>query len=217
MEYCVNIMVGKADNLEETARDGDETISLLIDTMSKARTEPSFRVHEFTGTLSLCLQVLRGRVTLCQNHSIDPVATTAAIAPIKDLLLRMEGIQLEDPGTFGEPTRYPGYYEGSWSNNQYPLYQTKYRRVLIRFLDDLSRARDTLYAEKYSGMLDDQDRELAEPADDWAHPRGHVSRDVWPWRVESNDFRGLSLEKDAPFLHAFVHKVRRDPVLNFLS
>ena len=218
MSFCVSILAGRADNLEESARDGDETIGLLIDTMSKARTEPNFQESEFNQTTTLCRKVLWERVLLCQKHLIPDSKTEAAIAPLKDLLLRVESIQLEDPGTFGEPELYPHRYQDGWYSftiDLFPLYRRTYRRVLVKFMDDLSHARHALYADKRSAMefeLDDQ-KDSYDVRDPWSisHTRHAWStsrtRDAWPYEVMANTFKGLSLEKDAPFLYEYLRKV----------
>lgn len=213
MSSCTTILAGKAENLEATARDGDEVVRLLIDAMSKARTEPSFSSYEFSRIYSLCLQILWARLKLCQKHSISESRTRSVINPIKELFLCTEKIQLDDPGTFGQPALYPDYYQVGWSSlstDLYPSYQIKYRAVAIAFLDDVSQARDALYAEKRTALLDDQSEPSAkaEQHDVETGP----SRYPWPCAVNPKDFTGLSLEKDAPLFYAYLFKIVFTPI-----
>jgi hypothetical protein len=211
MGLCVNILAGKADNFEDTGRQGDEVIGLLIDTMSKARAEPNFQAHEFNETTTLCRKVLWERISLCQRHSIEESRAEAVIAPLKALFLRIESIRLEDPGTFGRPTLYPRHYDDGWnpySINLYPSFEAKYRRLIIRFMDDLGSARDALYAERRSTMELERDNSVViETSYDGDRFNIENTRDAWPYEVTANSFKGLSLEKDAPCLHSFLHKV----------
>jgi hypothetical protein len=215
MASCVKTLAGKAENLEETAQYGDEAIGLLIDTMSKARAEPNFQAEEFNETLSLCRKVLRERMSLCQNHLIPESKTKAVVTPLKALFLRVESIQLDDSGTFGKPTLYPCRYNEGWdffTISFLPSSLPKYRRLLVTFMDDLSSARDALYADKRSTMMDLEQDDRSEGMDTDLNDDSdgfdvEARRDAWPYDVTADSFKGLSLERDAPFLHSFLRKV----------
>jgi hypothetical protein len=214
MTLCVLTLAGKAENLEETAQYGDEAIGLLIDAMSKARTEPNFQAEEFNQITFLCRKVLWERMTLCQNHLIPESKTEAVITPLKALFLRVESIQLDDPGTFGKPALYPRRYNEGWHSftiSLLPSFLPKYRRLLVTFMDDLSSARDALYADKRSTMelyRDDgsegTDTDLGDDSDEFDVK---IHRDAWPYEVTADSFKDLSLERDAPCLHRFLRKV----------
>jgi hypothetical protein len=214
MGSCVNVLAGKADNLEDSARQGDEAIGLLIDIMNKARTEPNFQAREFSETITLCRKVLWERISLCQRHFIEVSRAKAVINPLKALFLRVESIRLEDPGTFGTPTLYPCHYDDGWNSfsiSLYPSFEAKYRRLIIRFMDDLGSARNALYAERRSTMELERDIPVGdtriETSYDGNRPDVENNRDAWPYEVTADSFKGLSLERDAPCLYNFLHKV----------
>jgi hypothetical protein len=211
----VPLLAGDATNLEESAYVGDEILDLYIETMSKARTEPGFTLDQFTSANMLLRIVLWERLLLCQRHSISLERAHAVISPLEALYLRVEETVLDDPGTFGEKSPYPGLYRevrGSHAlinqDSEYLMRWGRYRtlkfralsgiycRAFVNFMDNLARARSAIYDQRRMA-IDSTERGL----------RSHKRIYPWGYSIGFSIFKDLSIEEAAPFLMEYLKKV----------
>jgi hypothetical protein len=190
----------------------------------KFRGEPNFRPHKFDVTFSIIRTILMQRLDVCQKDNLPFETVEAVISPILSLLLRAEQIQLDDPATFGRPPLYPRIYSedyyapsiGGKDDHGYASYSrrgeacvpipriklsTEYRRILIRFMDQLGRARQELYMEikskREGDVVSGSQRESDVASND---------RFGWPCKVTGKYLQDLPWEKDAPFLSEYIQK-----------
>ena len=209
MELYIKLLVGNSKEPVASARVGDEIVAAFIETMAEARKEPGFTAHTFRSILSILRNMLVGRLELCQRFGMEHTAKQL-ITPLMDLYVRAEKIMLDDPGTFGMPMSHPARYIDSYRTHTFNSHQWSmdsawgykknvslspfYRKILVRFLEDLGQTRDGIYADLRAtiGLQTQKARD----------------KFPWPYLVERKFLMGLSVEEDAPRLMEYLQKVR---------
>lgn len=175
--------------------------------MEKIRGEPGYKKSQFTPIYGYIRSVLLERLELCQRFFIPGNVSEAIIAPLRALLMRAEKSQLDAfevrqwyPVVLGSATweqvgviNWHGY--GSRTKQKQKLTK-EYRRILVRFMDKLGRARDEMYAE-----LRMQQETGAIP------PQPSGQRFPWCYMIADGFLKDLPWEADAPFLADFIRKV----------
>jgi hypothetical protein len=213
---CAALLAGNHLNIEETASHGNEVLSLCIDALEKMRAEPSYAGYQFTPVYRYIRSVLSERLDTCHRFFIPESTAEATIAPLKFLFLRAEKSQLDAfeitqsyPVVLEE--EWPSYEVGdqsgtstgyNWSQYHYNTEKTRaklskgYRRVLIRFMDQLGQAREKMYAERR--MQQETDAEQVQK---------EGKRFPWYYTIADCFLKGLPWEEDAPCLAEYLRQV----------